>query len=185
MSVSVRWPLCQRYRSALIGVSWHCNWYLLCIHVYCTMIYCRINFWSWSWSHTVRDIVPYSRGCTAERTATMCFQTTGRLAVKAVACKLSAAFGMDRRAAWNLRYKLGLEHLGFYKPAVRSWNRPGDWQGASVVWPMLLLSDWIYVTWEPPEQYSSEFTEYDWIVYLGCRTTGYCKGQFCTSRRLG
>ena len=42
------WPLCQRYRGALMGVSWHCNWYLLCNHVYCTMIYCRINFWSWS-----------------------------------------------------------------------------------------------------------------------------------------
>ena len=47
MSISFRWPLCQRYRGALMGVSWHCNWYLLCNHVYCTMIYCRINFWSW------------------------------------------------------------------------------------------------------------------------------------------
>ena len=47
MSVSFRWPLCQRYHNALIGVSWHCYWYLLCNHAYCTMIYCRINFWSW------------------------------------------------------------------------------------------------------------------------------------------
>ena len=47
ISVSFRWPLCQRYLSALIGVSWQRNWYFLCNHVYCTMIYCRINFWSW------------------------------------------------------------------------------------------------------------------------------------------
>ena len=58
MSVSFRWPLCQRYRSALIGVSWHCNWYLLCNHAYCTMIYCRINFWSfWSCSILCNPLV--------------------------------------------------------------------------------------------------------------------------------
>ena len=63
MSISFRWPLCQRYRGALTGVSWHCNWYLLCNHVYCTMIYCRINFWSWKLRsrepQPIREGVPY------------------------------------------------------------------------------------------------------------------------------
>ena len=92
-----------------------------------------------------------------------------RAAVKGVTCQPSAASVVDRRAAGDLRYRLWLDHLGLCKPAMRSWNQFGDWQGASVVRPVLVWYGWIYAVWGPPEQHSSEFAEYDSIVYLGCR----------------
>ena len=107
-----------------------------------------------------------------------------RAAVKGVACQPSAASMVDRRAAGDLRYRLGLDHLGLCKPAMRSWNQSGDWQGASVVRPVLVWYGWIYAVWGPPEQHSSEFTKYDSIVYLGCHTTGCCNSRFWTSHRL-
>ena len=61
-----------------------------------------------------------------------------RAAAKGVACQPSTASAMDRRAAGDLRYKRGLDHLGLCKPAIRSRNRPGDQQGAGVVWPVLV-----------------------------------------------
>ena len=97
--------------------------------------------------------------------------------MKGVACQPSAASGVDRRAAGDLRYRLGLDHLGLCKPTMRSWNQSGDWQGASVVRPVLVWYGWIYAVWGPPEQHSSEFAEYDSIVYLGCRTTGCCNSR--------
>ena len=108
-----------------------------------------------------------------------------RAAVKGVACQPSAASGVDRRAAEDLRYRLGLDHLGLCKPAMRSWNRSGAWQGASVVWPVLVWYGWIYAAWGPPEQHGSEFAEYDSIVYLGCLTAGCCNNRFWTSHRIG
>ena len=108
-----------------------------------------------------------------------------RAAVKGVACQPSAASGVDRRAAGDLRYRLGLDHLGLCKPAMRSWNQSGDLQGDSVVWPVRVWSGWFCAVWGPPEQHSSEFAEYDSIIYLGCRTTGCCNSRFWTSHRLG
>ena len=111
--------------------------------------------------------------------------STDRAAVKGVACQPSAASGVDRRATGDLRYRLGLDQLGLCKPALRSWNRSGDWQGANVVWPVLVWNGWIYAAWGPPEQHNSEFAEYDSIYYLRCRTIGCCNNRFWTSRRLG
>ena len=108
-----------------------------------------------------------------------------RAAVKGVACQQSAASGVDRRAAGDLRYRLGLDHLGLCKPAMRSWNRSGDWQGASALWLVLVWYGWIYAAWGPPEQHSSEFVEYDLIAYLRYRTVGCYNNRFWTSRRLG
>ena len=76
-----------------------------------------------------------------------------RVAVKGVPCQPSAASGVDRRSAGDLRYRLGLDHLGLCKPVMRSWNRSGDWQGASVVWPVLVWYGWIYAAWGRPEQH--------------------------------
>ena len=108
-----------------------------------------------------------------------------RAAVKGVACQPSAASGVDHMAAEDLRYRLGLDHLELCKPATRAWNRSGDWKGASVVWPVLVWYGWTCAAWGPDEQHSSEFAEYDSVVYLGCRTRGCCNSRFWTSRRLG
>ena len=108
-----------------------------------------------------------------------------RAAVKGVTCQPSAASGVDHRAVGDLRYRLGLDHLEICNPAMRSWNRSGDLQGASVVWPVLVWYGWICAAWGPPEQHSSEFTEYDSIVYLGCRKTDCYNSRFWTSRRHG
>ena len=85
-----------------------------------------------------------------------------RAAVKGVACQPSAASGVDRRAAGDLWCRLGLDHLGLCKPAMRSWNRSGAWQGASVVRPVLVWYGWIYAARGPPEQHSSEIC---WIRF--------------------
>ena len=90
------------------------------------------------------------------------------------------SFRVDRRAAGDLQYKLGLDHLGICKPAMRSWNRLCDWQGASVMWTVLVLYCWIHAARGPHEQHSSQFPKYDSIVYLWCHTTGGCSSQFWT-----
>ena len=92
---------------------------------------------------------------------------------------------VDRRTAGDLRYRLGLDHLGLCKPAMRSWNQSCVWQGVSVVWPVLVWYCWIYAAWGPPEQHSSESAEYDSKIYLECCTTGCCNNRFWISRRLG
>ena len=132
--------------------------------------------------HTMRYIVQCNWDCTAESMVTICFQMTGRLWKELFVNR--AQFRVDRRAAGDLQYKLGLDHLGICKPAMRSWNRLGDWQGTSVMWTVLVLCDWIHAARGPHEQHSSQFAKYDSIVYLWCHTTGCCSSQFWTSRRL-
>ena len=128
------------------------------------------------------DIVPCNWGCTAEHMVTIWFQMKEWL-WEELLYQPSATSGVDPRAVGDLWYKL--DYVGLCKPAIRSWNRPSDWQGASVVWSVLVWYGWIYAAWGPPEQHSSEFAEYDSIVYLGCHTTGYSNNWFWTSRRLG
>ena len=84
--------------------------------------------------------------------------------MRGAAFQPSTASAVDHRSAGYQRYELRVDHLGLCKPAVLSWNSLGDW---------------------PPEQHSSEFTEYVSMFYLGCPTEGCCNGQFQMSHRLG
>ena len=65
--------------------------------------------------HIVRDIVPYN-----SRPHGHHMIWNDRAAVKEIGFQPSAVSGVDRRTVGDLRYKLGLDHLGFCKPAMRS-----------------------------------------------------------------
>ena len=82
-----------------------------------------------------------------------------RAAVRGAACRLDAAYDVDRRTAGYLRYKLGLGCVGLCKLTAWSWNLPGDLQGGIMVWPVLEWYVRMYEAWGSPKQHSSEFAE--------------------------
>ena len=108
-----------------------------------------------------------------------------RAPVNGVACQPNAASRVDRRVAGDLRYKLGLDHCFVSEPCDFQIDSTFNRERPSVVWPVLVWCGWIYAARGPSEQHSSEFAEYDPIVYLGCRARGCCQSRFCTPRRFG
>ena len=63
----------------------------------------------------------------------------------------------------DLRYNLGFDRSGFYRPAMLFWNPPDHLQGARTVWSVLVWCGWIYAVWRPPEQQSSDLNRIWWL----------------------
>ena len=74
--------------------------------------------------------------------------------MRGAACQPSAASGLDLKAVREVRYNLGLDHLGLCKSAVWSWNPHGGWHVASVEWSVLVWYSRIYAGWGPPVQHN-------------------------------
>ena len=80
-----------------------------------------------------------------------------RAAVKGVVCQPSAASGVDRRAAGDLQYRLGLDHYG-YQPQIICCDSVLTWPSPANLGPPDTGSDM------PPGRAPTEFFSSDALV---------------------